>query len=384
MRRTHRPLALGAVVAALAAGPALAQESLTQSFPFQPGQKLEIQTARGSIDYRSGSAGKVTVTVRVDTGKIADYVILKFTPGPAGLRVEGEKVGGAAEGLLSWVFGGGDGPDPNLRFEVDGPARLDADLATADGDLTLPDVEGQVTLATAGGDLRFGTVTGTMTAATAGGDVSGIHVTGEAVIATSGGDISVDLGGTRLEARTSGGDVEVDGAEGPLDLATSGGKIRIGSAAAAVNARTSGGEIRVGRVEGTLDLASSGGSVRVERAGGNAEVATTGGELVIEGAAGRVEAHSSGGAVLVTLAPGNAEGGSIGSSGGLLTVRIPPGLGLNIDADARGGRVTSGLSFTRSTAERQDRLTATLGGGGNVLTLRSDKGDIRIEGTSKN
>jgi hypothetical protein len=86
---------------------------------------------------------------------------------------------------------------------------------------------------------------------------------------------------------------------------------------------------------------------------------------------------------VVTLAEGNDAGGAIGTSGGLLTVRIPAGVGLEIDANARGGRVTSALQFTASSSEARDRLVAKLSGGGNLLTLRNEDGDIRIEAAAR-
>jgi DUF4097 and DUF4098 domain-containing protein YvlB len=359
--------------------PALAQESRHESFPFQPGQRLEAKLERGDIEYRSGSASTLEVTISVDQGKIADVAEVRLAPGATGVLIEADAVGGGASGVLSWLFGGGNDSHTRLKFVVEGPARADLALSTSGGDVRIGDVEGKAVLASSGGNVDFGTVTGTLTAATSGGDVGGHTVTGAATLATSGGNIRIEMAGENLRMRTSGGDIAVGSADGPIDLATSGGNIKVGDSPSDVSASTSGGDVEIGRVGGSLKVATSGGNVRIAQAGGDGNVTTSGGDISIAEAAGRLKAFSSGGNLMVTLAEGNDAGGTIGTSGGLLTVRIPPGLGLEIDANAKGGRVTSTLAFSTSTAEAKDRLVATLAGGGNLLTLRNEDGDIRIE-----
>jgi DUF4097 and DUF4098 domain-containing protein YvlB len=379
MRRHLRYLAVPTALIAALSIPAHAQESRHESFPFQPGQRLEAKLERGDIEYRPGSAARLEITVSVDNGKIADVAEVRFMPGASGLLIEADALGNGATGVLSWLFGGSNDSKNHLKFVVEGPARADLALSTSGGDVRIGDVEGKAVLATSGGNITFGAVTGTLTAATSGGDVGGRMVTGPATLATSGGNIRIETGGEGLKMRTSGGDIAVGSADGPIELATSGGNIRVGDSPSDVSASTSGGDVEVGRIGGSLKVATSGGNVRIVQAGGDGNVTTSGGDISIGEAAGRLKAFSSGGNLMVTLADGNDAGGTIGTSGGLLTVRIPTGLGLDIDANARGGRIMSTLAFSTSTAEAKDRLVATLAGGGNLLTLRNEDGDIRIE-----
>ena len=63
-----RPRELGAIilygaVALALAAPALAEDTVTRSFPFQPGDRLEIDTDHGSIDYRHGGSGELKIGV---------------------------------------------------------------------------------------------------------------------------------------------------------------------------------------------------------------------------------------------------------------------------------------------------------------------------------
>ena len=379
MHRRLRVLAVPTALVAALSVPAFGQESRHESFSFQPGQRLEAKLESGDIEYRIGSAPTLEVTISVDKGQIADVAEVRFVPGPTGLLIEADAVGDGATGVLAWLFGGGSDSHTRLRFVVEGPARADLALSTSGGDVRIGDVEGKAVLATSGGNIDFGTVTGSLSAATSGGDVGGRTVSGPATLATSGGNIRIEMAGESLKMRTSGGDIEVAAAEGPIDVATSGGNIKVGDSPSDVSASTSGGDVEIGHVGGSLKVAPSGGNVRIEQAGGDGNVSTSGGDISIAEAAGRLKAYSSGGNLMVTLAEGNDAGGTIGTSGGLLTVRIPPGLGLEINANARGGRVTSTLAFTTSAAEAKDRLVATLAGGGSLLTLRNENGDIRIE-----
>jgi len=360
--------------------PAIAQETITRTFPFQPGESLELKTARGSIDYRLGAAAGITITVTCEQGKIADYLDLEFYPGN-GLRVEGKKVGG--DGIVRWLFGGKGSSDARIAFTVEGPSQANLALATAGGDVTLADVEGAVELATSGGDITFGKVIGEVEAATSGGDVRGVHVSRGAELATSGGDIKLEAAEGDLSVATSGGDIEIGNVRGELSAATSGGDIRLGEIEGDASAHTSGGNVDVRRASGELEVATSGGYIRVASAGGDVSLATSGGEITLDEAEGKVEAATSGGDLTVALAAGNDRGGEMSAAGGDLTVMIPSGVGFDLDAEARGGTVVAEVDVVAEGASAKDRLRGTISGGGNLLRLRNDRGDIHIRASAR-
>lgn len=350
-------------------GAAAADDVVTRTFPFRAGDRLELEVEGGDLDYEVGGAGEITIEVTATRGTVAEHLTLTFEPRQDGLRVEGEKVHG---GLFSGLFGGSDVP---IRIHIVGPAELDMKLATAGGDIELPDLTGEIRAATSGGDIRFGAVDGSLRVATSGGDIEGDRVADAGSLATSGGDIRLREGGGDLHAATSGGDIEVQQVAGSLEAATSGGDIELGTVSGSASLRTSGGNVRVESAAGPLEISTSGGRIRVGRAGGEVRLATSGGDISLGEAAGRVEASTSGGDLEVTLTSG--EGGDLGTSGGTLVVHLPAGAGFDLDADARGGNLHSAIAIAGTLST--DRAEGTIGGGGNLLRLRNRDGDIRID-----
>ena len=134
---------------------------------------------------------------------------------------------------------------------------------------------------------------------------------------------------------------------------------------------------------GELEVATSGGNIGVAGSAGDARLATSGGDITLEEAGGHVSAESSGGDLRVTLAPGNDRGAELSTEGGLLLVRLPAGVGFEVDADAPGGRIRADVPIQARGVIREDRIQGTIGGGGSLLRLRNEDGDIRIEGPGR-
>jgi len=182
------------------------------------------------------------------------------------------------------------------------------------------------------------------------------------------------------------------------DLDSSGGGIEVSDVRASVKAESSGGGVRLTDVGGDVDVESSGGGVRVEGIGGSARLESSGGGVfaggvlgdihaessgggvTIEGAGGAVQAESSGGPVRVGFARGNARGGSVSSSGGGVTVRVDPEVGLDLEASASGGRVHCDLEVAVRGTIGKSSLHGRLNGGGARLSISSSGGGVRIEG----
>ena len=61
---------------------------------------LFIDTDRGHVEVRTGSGSDVHVRVSVSRGDLADYLELSFDES-SGLRIEGRKVRGVSETVLS-------------------------------------------------------------------------------------------------------------------------------------------------------------------------------------------------------------------------------------------------------------------------------------------
>ncbi len=354
------PTGAVALAALLATPGAFAADTITKSLSFDAGQRLEVDTQRGSIEYRSGGTGGLSITVSCENGPIADYLDVDFESTPSGARITARKTGKGSGG--SWMSGWFGGDSPDIRFVIDGPSRVDLDLRTAGGHVTLGDIEGNASVSTSGGHITFADVRGRLEAATSGGHIRGGRL-------SEGGEL-----------KTSGGHITMDGAGGDLDVRTSGGHIKLGPVEGSLHAHTSGGNIDVDHVTGTMDLSTSGGDVEAEAGSdGDADVSSSGGDIMLERMGGHVTARTSGGRMRLSLADGNGAGADLSTSGGSIDVRIPAGVGFDIDAAANGAEVIARVGDLKVRGPmRKDRLEATVAGGGAKLRLRSDDGDIRI------
>ncbi len=340
---------------------AQADDSITRTFSFPAGGRLEIDTDRGNIEYRRGVTDGLKVTITSESGMLAEVLDIRFEETGDGLLIRGQKRRGSGSGnFFSNLFGGGDGPV--IEFVIEGPERLDLTLKTDGGHINLVDViEGRTSLSTGGGHVQFTGITGSLDVSTGGGHIEGGFV-------SQGGSLS-----------TGGGHISIDSAGGDIRSSTGGGHITIGPVEGDVSASTGGGHIKVDEVTGSVDLQSSGGHIKLRRCGGNAEVSSAGGSITLEEMEGYIRASTAGGNMSIRIAEGNGAGADINTSGGGIDLVIPQGIGFDLDADASGAVVEARVSDLRASGRfSEGHLTGTIGSGGNPLRLRSHHGDIVI------
>ncbi|MGE5326671.1 MAG: DUF4097 family beta strand repeat-containing protein [Deltaproteobacteria bacterium] len=262
-----------------------------------------------------------------------------------------------------------------------------------------------VDLETNGGDLNVAALDGEFRGVTQGGDISSGEVSGPVHVLTSGGDIRLGNIGQTLEARTAGGDIRLQDVKGDANLQTSGGEIIAGTISGSVNAQSAGGDIVMRGAAGPVRAETAGGQIQIGQCQNSVRAETAGGNILLHGARGLVVAQTAGGAIdlfrmesavraqtaagpiLVEL---NANRDSFAASQletavGDIQVFVPPDLPMNIDAaiaQAMGHQIVSDFPIQIQHAEeayqRAKRAEATLNGGGKVLRIRVETGNIEI------
>jgi DUF4097 and DUF4098 domain-containing protein YvlB len=117
-----------------------------------------------------------------------------------------------------------------LTVTIRMPQRFDADISTEDGDISLADLDGAVTLNSSDGDITVGRIRGR-----------------DAHFETSDGDVTVAALETEESvARTSDGDIDLRAVAGAVRASTSDGDIRISlGQSTGVDLRTSDGDITI-------------------------------------------------------------------------------------------------------------------------------------------
>lgn len=197
-------------------------------------------------------------------------------------------------------------------------------------------------------------------------------------------DIRVPKNTTVIIA-TSGGGIKAFALDGDTSLHTSGGSIEAAQLTGHLRASTSGGGIHANAIHGATELHTSGGGIEADSIDGALRAFTSGGWVHINGVTGRVDAHTSGGSIQAVFTKGNSSGGSLGTSGGSIDVKIDPAANLDIDAATSGGTVNSDLPLRQADNfgkhwRRNHALHGTLGSGGATLQMQTSGGSIRLSG----
>jgi hypothetical protein len=317
------------LAATVATASALSEENINQQLDCAPGGKIVVDVDFGTVDVSAGADDKVAVAVyrKIDSNdeaKEKEYLASV----PVTVTKEGNTVTIRArcekkDRDLNWAGH----CNMDARYTLRIPRNFNSDLRTG------------------GGTIIGAELTGTMSADTSGGKLKFTHLRGP------------------TGATTSGGSIELNGCEGAVKVDTSGGRIESIDGS------------------GSLDARTSGGSIVVRNFGGDTKVETSGGRLVFENINGKITGRSSGGSITARLrspVPGDV---NLETSAGSIDVSVPPDAGLDVEAEASSGRVTSDLPFVGIRTDRE-QLKGKINGGGKSMVLRSGAGSISIKPSS--
>ena len=188
-----------------------------------------------------------------------------------------------------------------------------------------------------------------------------------------------------------------------LDLSTSLGSIEVANdLKGRMRARTQEGDVFFGRVDGSVNVEAVRGNITVARATGDLKARSGTGDLVIGTILGRAELRANNGSIEVMSAQGALEaesvrgdvaaslGAKLGenvslkASAGNVKVTVDPAASLRFEAKAAWGKVTSKLALDSTTrgGNGKNRLEGVVNGGGSLVALNADGGNVSIEALS--
>jgi len=343
----------------------------TKSYDFKPGQGLHFRSELGHVEVKSADVAKVEVVAyerveadsKAEAQKIFDDLALDGAPQSDGLGVEAYfKNGWQDRGDDGWGNRGYNHCMSGRGFHA--PHNDDTTYCLAYGQdlreesytITVPK-KLNLNVETRAGRITIGDIDGPVTARTAGGHVTAGHIGGETKITTAGGHI------------------QVDDSAGPATLRTAGGHISIGDVGGNLIADTAGGHIESGHVKGSVHAKTAGGHIQIQQADGAVEAKTVGGSITA-----RIAAQPKEASYLETMA-------------GSINLQLASNVKLDVDAESDGGSVDSNLqlqSEDKSSAKDDDHgrwfrnrtISGKLNGGGPKLQVRTTHGRISITKTS--
>jgi len=150
--------------------------------------------------------------------------------------------------------------------------------------------------------------------------------------------------------------------EGRVDLHTGDGKIELAGFKGEMQLRSGDGSQEIESVDGKLRATTGDGHIR---ANGRFD------ELELKTGDGRVDAKATAGSAL-------AAGWRLESGDGTVTLEVPDNFAANVDLHTGDGHIDLDMPVTTEGKVRQNEVRGRLNGGGNLLTIHTGDGSIRL------
>jgi DUF4097 and DUF4098 domain-containing protein YvlB len=185
-------------------------------------------------------------------------------------------------------------------------------------------------------------------------------VTGRAVVETSFGDVTARSVTGELRAKTERGSVQATDVSGP------------------VVAQASFDDVVLERIAGTVDVSVEHGGLRARGLEKGARARVSGDEVVLDGFRGAVDVEVQRAGIQLIPAAALTDPVTATATHGGIRLQVPRDSRIDLEAAAPGGEVqvdVPGLVLTRTEA---GRATGKLGGGGTVVRLTADHGDVHV------
>jgi Putative adhesin len=390
------------LAAALGLAPgASARHPAVKKLSSEPHRRLVAEKS-GRVTTRSGLRLRLvsdigSVHIHTQPGTQVEYRVRIETDASKGIsREQAKQFNVVLHNTAEGVFLRGEMPEENwaravwVTFDVSVPQDYSLDVSTRAGDIDAPNIHGRVTLATSAGAITASNIAGAGHLETGGGHITVKDVSGELVAETGGGHITAGKIAGGATVKTGGGHIRLASVGGLARIETGGGNISVGHTGGELVVETAGGQIQVGEASGAIRARTGGGGIRVASLTAPTELHTDAGSIYLARVENAVRALTGAGAITAWFTPGakNAKPCDLESSEGDIVVYLPRHLPVTIDALVRRGdehRIFVDQAFALKVSysdgaygARMVRAVGALNGGGEVLRLRTDAGNIHL------
>jgi DUF4097 and DUF4098 domain-containing protein YvlB len=148
-----------------------------------------------------------------------------------------------------------------------------------------------------------------------------------------------------------------------------------------VNLRTGDGSIRLANFKGTMELESGDGREEIESADGSLHARTSDGHISASGRFDALDLNTGDGRVEARALPGSmvASNWSIRTGDGSVTLQLPDNFAADVDLGTGDGHIDVDIPVTVQGNLSDKNIHGKLNGGGNLLTVHTGDGSIRID-----
>ena len=170
--------------------------------------------------------------------------------------------------------------------------------------------------------------------------------------------------------------------ESDLDVGTGDGSIKAQPVSGRLNLSTGDGSITADGLQGELRLHTGDGSIRATGLAGRLDADTGDGSMTVGGRFDVLELKTGDGSIDATAEAGSKVESpwSLHSGDGSVTLRVPDGLGAELDAQTGDGSIHLGNPAMVKGSIREHAVRGTLGPGGPPLKIYTGDGSIRLTG----
>ena len=167
-----------------------------------------------------------------------------------------------------------------------------------------------------------------------------------------------------------------------LEVHTGDGSIDVQPVSGRVDLSTGDGSITADGVQGDIRLHTGDGSIRATGLSGRLEASTGDGHMNVRGRFDALDLHSGDGGIEASAEAGSKVEApwSLHSGDGSITLRLPEGLGADLDAHTGDGGITLEKPVTVTGTIKENTVRGTLGPGGLPLKIQTGDGSIRLLG----
>jgi uncharacterized protein (DUF2345 family) len=148
-----------------------------------------------------------------------------------------------------------------------------------------------------------------------------------------------------------------------------------------VSLRSSDGSIRLANFKGDMDLQSSDGAVEVEGVDGALKARASDGHLKIAGRFDSLQLSTSDGRIEARALAGSTIRSSwdLHSGDGSVTVQLPDAFAADVELHTGDGHISLDMPVSVEGQLGHNNIHGKLNGGGNLLTIHTGDGSIRLE-----
>lgn len=307
------------------------KEEFHETYYVEPGIKLNLSNKDGSITIRRWDETYISVSAKKKAqlaGRL-DNVKIESSQTRSTFTIKTVKLVRK--------------PRVIVIYDVHIPAGLIVNhVETSDGDITLEDAQGDISLKTSDGDIVAQNING------------------------------------HLEARTSDGDIILEDVNGDVALRTSDGKITVKTIAGAVEAETSDGDIVVEKADGSVTATTSDGDIVIENVDGVVNAKTSDGSIKITGAAAIHRAETSDGSITVELPATQNIDASIETNDGSIELFLASELNVDLELRTSDGKIQLHDLEILASEISKNRIKGKLGDGGKRIYAKASDGDIHL------